>query len=134
MPLETTLPIAALGLAPLPAGSGAEVTGLDLAMPLPAPVAEVLHDALIAHGVLLLRGQRADGTALAAVARQLAAIEAPLLGQGLHQAPPALPLAFGTPAELPPPGSGPFWHADRSYAAAPALAGIAVAPLGEIAF
>jgi taurine dioxygenase len=129
-------PLAAgISLSPLHAAFGAEVSGLDLAAPLPAPVLEVLHDALIEHGVLLLRGQPALPEA---VARALAALEAPLLGQALHQAAPALPLSVGAPADLPPPDRAdhPFWHADRSYAAQPALACLmrAEAPAGEIAF
>jgi len=136
MPFETALALATIGLRPLHPLAGAEVTGLALARPLAAPMAEVLHDALIEHGVLLIRDQAADQAALAALAAQLAAIEAPLLDQGLHQAPLTLPLSIGAPPEVPPPGAGPFWHADRSYAASPALACIAHAELagGRIAF
>ena len=123
-----------ISLHPLHSAFGAEVLGVDLAAPLPAPVQEVLHDALIEHGVLLLRGQRALPSS---VARGLAALEAPLLGQALHQAAPALPLSVGAPVDLPPDrASLPFWHADRSYAAQPALACLmrAGAPAGQIAF
>jgi taurine dioxygenase len=123
-----------ISLHPLHPGFGAEVLGLDLAAPLPAAVVEVLHDALIGYGVLLLRGQSSLPDSLA---RGLAALEAPLLGQALHQAAPALPLSVGAPADLPPDRAGiPFWHADRSYAAQPALACLmrAAAPAGEIAF
>ncbi|MFC7477458.1 TauD/TfdA dioxygenase family protein [Dankookia sp. GCM10030260] len=124
-----------ISLLPLDAGFGAEVLGLDLAVPIAAPVLEVLHDALIEHGVLLLRGQSAMPEALA---RGLASLEAPLLGQALHQAAPALPLSVGAPADLPPPDrvGTPFWHTDRSYAAQPALACLmrAEAPAGGIAF
>ena len=124
-----------ISLHPLHAGFGAEVLGLDLSSPLAAPVLEVLHDALIEHGVLLLRGQ---GALPASLARGLAALESPLLGQALHQAAPALPLSVGAPADMPPPdrADSPFWHADRSYAAQPALACLmrADAPAGEIAF
>jgi alpha-ketoglutarate-dependent taurine dioxygenase len=134
--LSLSTPLATgIMLHPLHPAFGAEVLGLDLAAPLPAPVLEVLHDALIEHGVLLLRGQRALPESLA---RGLAALEAPLLGQALHQAAPALPHSVGAPADLPPPGiaSGPFWHADRSYAAQPALACLmrADAPAGPIGF
>lgn len=120
---------------PLHPAFGAEGLGLDLAAPISAPVLEVLHDALIEHGVLLLRGQRALPESLA---RGLAALEAPLLGRALHQAAPALPHSVGAPADLPPPGTatGPFWHADRSYAVQPALACLmrAGASAGEIGF
>ncbi|WP_431269890.1 TauD/TfdA dioxygenase family protein [Dankookia sp. P2] len=124
-----------ISLRPLHPRFGAEVLGLDLAASLPAPALEVLHDALIEHGVLLLRGQR---TLPDAIARGLAALEAPLLGQALHHSAPALPLSVGAPADLPPPGraSLPFWHADQSYAAQPALACLmrASAAAGQIAF
>lgn len=126
---------AGLSLRPLHPGSGAEVLGLDLAAGLTAPVLEVLHDALLDHGVLLLRGQRALPSGLA---EGLAALEAPLLDQGLHQAAPRLPLSVNAPPDLPSPGAAPspFWHADRSYAASPVLACLmhASAPAGEIAF
>ncbi|MET0717337.1 MAG: TauD/TfdA family dioxygenase, partial [Pseudoxanthomonas sp.] len=104
-------------------------------VPLSAPMVEVVHDALLEHGVLLLRGQYAAPVVLA---HGLAALEAPLLDQGLHQAAPALPLTVGAPADLPGPGTaaGPFWHADRSYATEPALACVmrATAPTGSISF
>jgi taurine dioxygenase len=134
--LSLSAPLATgISLRPLHPGFGAEVLGLDLAAPFPAAVLEVLHDALIDHGVLLLRGQSALPDS---IARGLAALEAPRLGQALHQAVPALPLSVAAPADLPPPGraDAPFWHADRSYAAQPALACLmrAAAPAGEIAF
>lgn len=134
--LSLSPPLAAgISLRTLHPGFGAEVEGIDLAAPLPAAVLEVLHDALVEHGLLLLRGQSHLPDA---VARALAALEAPLLGQALHQAAQALPLSVGAPADLPPPerAHGPFWHADRSYAAQPALACLmrAEAPGGEIAF
>ncbi|MFL5333207.1 MAG: TauD/TfdA dioxygenase family protein [Geminicoccaceae bacterium] len=138
--MTSTLPLPALltsgiALRPLHAALGAEVLGLDLSFSLPAPVLEVLHDALLEHGVLLLRHQRCLPESLA---RGLSALEASLLGQALHQAAPALPLSIGAPPDLPPPGAapGPFWHADRSYAAEPALACLmrATAVADEIAF
>lgn len=134
--LSLSTPLATgISLHALHPGFGVEVRGLDLAMPLPAPVMEVLHDALIEHGLLLLRGQSALPEA---IALGLAALEAPLLGQALHQAAPALPLSVGAPADLPPPerADSPFWHADRSYAAEPGLACLmrADAPAGTIAF
>jgi alpha-ketoglutarate-dependent taurine dioxygenase len=122
-------------LRPLHPAIGAEVAGLDLAAPLTGPMLEVLHDALIERGVLLLRGQRALPASLA---HGLAALELPLLAQALHQPAPSLPLTVGPTPDLPPPdaASGPFWHADRSYAAEPALACLMRAPTsgGEIAF
>ncbi|MBK1657394.1 TauD/TfdA dioxygenase family protein [Paracraurococcus ruber] len=133
-----TLPAALAGgiaLHPLHPAFGAEVTGLDLCGPVPLPLLEVLHDALLEHGVLLLRRQAGLPAGLA---RGLAALEAPLLDQGLHQAAPALPLSIGPVPDAPPPGSapGPFWHADRSFAAEPALACLvrAEANGGEILF
>jgi alpha-ketoglutarate-dependent taurine dioxygenase len=132
-------PTTGIAIRPLHPTIGAEVLGLDSATPLSAPVVEVLHDALLEHGVLLLRDQGSDrGAAPAALAHALAALEAPLLGQGLHQAAPALPLTVGAPADLPSPGAspGPFWHADRSFAAEPALACLmrATAAGGSIGF
>jgi len=124
-----------LSLRPLPPSLGAEVHGIDLAAGISAPVLEVLHDALLEHGVLLLRGQRSLPPELAL---GLASLEAPLLGQGLHQAAPELPLTVDAPPDAPPPGlaPSPFWHADRSYASNPALACLvrAVVPAGQIAF
>ncbi|MCB4822813.1 TauD/TfdA dioxygenase family protein [Roseicella aerolata] len=122
-------------LRPLHPAIGAEVAGLDLAGPLTGPMLEVLHDALIERGVLLLRGQRALPASLA---HGLAALELPLRAQALHQPAPSLPLKVGPTPDLPPPGAvrGPFWHADRSYAAKPALACLmrAATSDGEIAF
>jgi taurine dioxygenase len=124
-----------LSLRPLHPAVGAEVQGVDLAAGLPAAMLEVLHDGLLEHGVLLFRGQRALSPDLA---RGLAALEAPLLGQGLHQAAPDLPLIVDAPPDAPPPEAlpSPFWHADRSYAPLPALACLvrAAKPAGEIAF
>ncbi|MFZ4406596.1 MAG: TauD/TfdA dioxygenase family protein [Paracraurococcus sp.] len=138
--MSTTLsrsapPTTGIALRPLHPAFGAEISGLDLATPLAAGMLEVLHDALIEHGVLLLRDQRALPQC---IARGLAALEAPWLGQALHQAAPALPLSVGAVPDLPPPGQAarPFWHADRSYAAEPGLACLmrADAPAGTIAF
>jgi taurine dioxygenase len=112
-----------------------EASGLDLAKPLALAALEMLHDALLRHGVLLLRGQRA---LLPSLAHGLAALEVPLLCGALHQAPPVLPLTVDLLPDLPPSGSppNPFWHADLSYAAEPALACLlrAEAHAGEIAF
>lgn len=127
--------IAGISLLPLHPAIGVEVLGLDLDAPLAAGALDVLHDALVEHGVLLLRGQ---GALPPAIARGLAALEAPLLGQGLHVAARGLPLDVNAVAAPPQPDSaqGPFWHADRSYAAEPALACLmrAAAPAGSIRF
>lgn len=138
--MTTTLSLSAAAragilLRPLHPAFGAELQGLDLTGPPGGPVLEVLHDALLEHGVLLLRGQSALPETLA---RDLAALEASLLGQALHQAAPKLPLSVRAVPDLPPPGwaERPFWHADRSYAAEPGLACLvrADAPAGSIAF
>ncbi|MEN0075691.1 MAG: TauD/TfdA family dioxygenase [Paracraurococcus sp.] len=121
-----------ISLHPLHPDFGVEFRGVDLAAA-PSPyLLDLLHDALIEHGVLLLRGQ---GGLAERVASGLAALEASLLGQALHQAPPALPLSVGAVPDLPPPGRapGPFWHADRSYAAEPGLACLLHATGTEIA-
>ena len=118
---------AGLALRPLHPAFGAEVTGIDLGAPLNAPVIEVLHDALLENGVLLLRGQSAPPDALA---RGLAMLESPRPRQGGETAATALdPLPAGR-------GSVPLWQADRSYAAEPTLAVVmrAATGAGEIAF
>lgn len=138
--MTSALPLPALhatgiALRPLHPSFGAELLSLDLSAALPVPVLEVLHDALIEHGVLLLRGQPVLPESLA---RRLAALEARLLGQALHQAAPRLPLSVRAVPDLPPPGwaPAPFWHADRSYAPEPGLACLvrATEPAGGIAF
>lgn len=124
-----------IALRPLGPAFGAEICGLDLTTPLSLPMLEVLHDALMEYGVLLLRGQQSLPAELAC---GLAALEAPLLGQALHQAAPTLPLTVRPMPDLPPPGTAPglFWHADRSHAVEPSLACLmrAAAPAGEIRF
>lgn len=129
MPLEIAQPQAALALWPLTAGMGAEVCGMDLAQPLTGPVAEVLHDALIEHGVLLLRGQAADAAALAALADQLAAIEEHSLHLARYQAMPGARVAAA------PVGSSVTgWRTVGSAEATPATLVLAAGGSGEIAF
>ncbi|MBL6454247.1 TauD/TfdA family dioxygenase [Belnapia sp. T6] len=100
-----------------------EVTGLDLAAPLDAPMLEALHDAFLDHAVLLFRGQTLGPAAQARLATRLAALEAPLLDRRSLLRPPALRVVSGIPeGELPP---GPAWHADHSHMAEPALACLA---------
>jgi taurine dioxygenase len=124
-----------IALRPLGPAFGAEICGLDLTIPLSWPMLEVLHDALVEYGVLLLRGQQSLPGELAC---RLAALEVPLLGQALHQAAPTLPLTVRPVPDLPPPGTAPglFWHADRSHAVEPSLVCLAraVAPAGAIRF
>ncbi|TCZ55400.1 TauD/TfdA dioxygenase family protein [Roseicella aquatilis] len=126
---------AGIVLRPLHPAFGVEVLGLDLGMPGNAPVPDLLHDALMGHGLLLLRGQSSLPERLA---RGLAVLEARLLDQAPHQGAPRLPLSVGAVPDLPPPGwaERPSWHTDRSYAARPALACLvrAAAPAGTIAF
>ncbi|MDB5372747.1 MAG: Taurine dioxygenase [Belnapia sp.] len=116
----------------------AEVTGLDLAGPLDAPVLEVLHDAFLEHAVLLFRGQHLGAVAQGDFARRLAALEAPLLDRRSLLLPPLLRIVAGAmPGELPPADRA--WHADHTHEAEPSLACIAHAtgatvPGGTIGF
>jgi len=129
MPLEIAQGRAGLALLPLTADMGAEVCGVDLAQPLTGPVAEVLHDALIEHGVLLVRDQQAGAADLARLADQLATIEEQTLHLARHQ---AMPGARVVAAPLAASATG--WRTIGSAEATPATLVLAGGGNGRIAF
>jgi taurine dioxygenase len=98
----------------------AEVTGLDLAQPVDSAALEVLHDAFLAHAVVLFRGQTLTAAAQAEFARRLATLEAPLLDHCSALLPPALRVMQELRVGAAP--SGTNWHADNTHDAEPTLA------------
>jgi len=126
MPFETPGP--GLALLPLGPGFAAELRGLDLHQPQPLPMVEALHDALIAEGVLLLRGQSGGASALGRLAQQLAQVEQAALAQSPHQgaAPGIRARPLGPSVES--------WRSIGSAGPMPATLALASAASGRIAF
>lgn len=118
--LSTVRPIQTSGISlrPLHPAFGAEIVGLDAGTS-SLSVLEVLHDALLEHGVLLLRGQP---DLPAALARGLAGLEALQFCHGMDDPGPSLVLPAGRAADPWPDAPAlPAWHTDRSFSVQPTL-------------
>jgi taurine dioxygenase len=99
-----------LAIRPNPSGFGAEVTGLDLAQPLPADTLAAVKTAFLAHGVLWFPDQPLSHDQLEAFTLQLGAF-----GWDPYVAPladrPHIMEVRREPDEKAAPFGG-FWHSD----------------------
>jgi taurine dioxygenase len=106
-----------LDIEPMTTVIGAEVSGVDLRKPLEPEQREAIHDALLAHIVLVFRDQWLDEDQHIAFARQFGEVHLP-----------AVPTKHGGPPEINvldqvhPKGDGAdIWHSDNSYIAEPPM-------------
>ena len=111
---------------------GAEVAGLDLAVPIPAPIIEELNAAFHRHLVLLFRRQQLTADTLIAFGRQfgrLHATEGVAYGAKPAGTPPEIEILSNLPEDAVPDGARPAdeatWHTDMSMYEIPAAASIA---------
>lgn len=100
---------------------GAEVRGVDLSRPLPAPGVAALREALGAHGVLFFRDQALSEAQHIAFAEQFATIN---INRFFRSAPgwPQIAEVRKEPEQKKNIGGG--WHTDHSYDQVPALGSV----------
>ena len=105
---------------PLTTSIGAEIDGVDLRSPLAAEEHAAIHDALLAHQVLVFREQFLDVEQHLAFSRQFGEVHLP-----------PVPTKHGGPAEINvldqvhPKGDGADrWHSDNSYIALPPMGSV----------
>ena len=113
-----------LTIRPLSAACGAEVTGIDIARPLPAADVERLHQALGTHGVLLFRNADLTPEAHIAFSRQFGPLESHVVGDFNLAGHPEIYVVSNLREEGRLKGAvyaGQFWHSDLSYMPKPSL-------------
>ena len=113
-----------LTIRPLSAACGAEVTGIDIARPLPAADVERLHRALGTHGVLLFRNADLTPEAHIAFSRQFGPLESHVVGDFNLAGHPEIYVVSNLREEGRLKGAvyaGQFWHSDLSYMPKPSL-------------
>jgi taurine dioxygenase len=108
-----------LGIRPLSAALGAEISGVDLAAPLDERTIGALRAALLEHIVIFFREQTLSPQALLALARRFGeVVEYPFV-RGLPECPLVLPV-IKEPHERA--NFGGVWHSDTAYLEQPAMA------------
>jgi taurine dioxygenase len=112
-------------LKPTGAALGAEISGVDLARPLPDADRDRLRDALARYGVLFMRGQELDPDAFVRFARNFGEIERydSTLSKYLLDERPEIIVLSNIEKDGKPIGvvdAGTYWHTDRSYVKQPA--------------
>lgn len=110
-----------ISVRPVSAAVGAEVSGVDLARPLPAETIEEIRHALFAHGVVFFRDQHLAPDQHVAFARRFGAIDVNRFFRPVD----GFPMIAEIRKE---PGQrqniGGNWHTDHSYDTAPAMGSI----------
>ena len=113
---------------------GAEVAGLDLGVPAPAPVLDEINAAFHRHLVLLFRGQaahRGHADRLRPAVRPAARDRGVAYGAKPEGTPPEIEILSNLPEDAVPEGARPAdeatWHTDMSMYEVPAAASIAYA-------
>lgn len=113
-----------LTIRPLSAACGAEVTGIDLARPLPAADVERLHQALGRHGILLFRNADLTPEAHIAFSRQFGPLVSHVVGDFNLAGHPEIYVVSNLREEGRLKGAvyaGQYWHSDLSYMPKPSL-------------
>jgi len=110
---------------PITAGFGVVMQGVDLAAGVTAEAARAVHDAVVRHGVVVLRGQRIDDDQQLALARSWGELQvyAPLRCAGVD-----VPLEWVEDSETSPPKAF-RWHTDIPFEARPPKFGILAAKI-----
>lgn len=114
-------------LRPMGAALGVEVTGVDVRRTLSQADRKAMRDALLANGVLLVRGQQVDEHQFVEFARLFGEIERYDSHLSKHLLPhrPEIIVLSNIEKDGKPIGvveAGMYWHTDRSYVAKPAWA------------
>ncbi|MDD9982636.1 MAG: TauD/TfdA family dioxygenase [Gammaproteobacteria bacterium] len=116
---------------------GAEVTGVDLAGPVDAVVADEIRTALCEHAVLVFRDQEISPEAQVSLTRQLGEPEVHVLSDFTLPGMPEVFIVSNVRKGGKPVGAvnaGQYWHSDLSYTARPTFASMLHAkqvPLGR---
>ena len=118
-----------IALTPLAPAIGAEIHGLDLAMPMEERIFEAVLDAFHRHLVLLFRGQSLNPAQHIAFSRRFGQLEIHVLNQYHDPAHPELYVISNLGADGKPRGVHPdkgtmTWHTDTSFTRTPSLATI----------
>ena len=104
---------------------GAEVTGVDLAGPVDARVADEIRTALCEHAVLVFRDQAMSPEAQVSLTRQLGEPEVHVLSDFTLPGMPEVFIVSNVRENGKPVGAvnaGQYWHSDLSYTARPTFA------------
>ena len=106
-------------------GMGAEVSGVDLSLPLPEETFGEIRDALHRYHVLAIRGQKLQPWSFLEFAKRFGLPEPHLLDQFHHPGYPDILVLSNVVREGKPVGladGGTYWHSDYSYLDIPARA------------
>jgi len=126
MPVAT--PPAGAGLEPIGSGIGALVSGLDLAASGGDALRAWIHDAVVAHGVLVFRGQDLDADAFHAFAAGFGPLQHHVLRKYRHKDHPGLSWLTNVEADGTVDRFGvtraTAWHTDGTYTPDPPALGI----------
>ncbi len=106
---------------PVAGACGAEIRGIDISRPLPAPTVSALREALGAHGVIFFRDQRLSEAEHIAFAEQFAPININRFFKAVEGW-PQIAEVRKEPEQKKNIGGG--WHTDHSYDQIPALGSV----------
>ena len=120
MPTDAILNYRTIKVTPQPSGFGAEITGLDLTHPLPAPVLEEVKAAWARHGVVGFPDQPMSLDALEAFTLQMGGFGHDPYIKPMAERPNVLELRREPDERATNFGAG--WHSDWSFQAAPPAA------------
>jgi taurine dioxygenase len=112
---------------PLSRALGAEISGLDLAVPLSADVVSALSQALGTHGILLFANQRLTPEQQIAFSRNFGDLEQHVLSEYNLPGHPEIFMVSNIVENGKPKGragAGQYWHSDMSYLKRPSLGSI----------
>lgn len=118
--MTATMVSPALQMTPLTDGFGVEITGIDLAVPLPGHDFDRIYEAFLAHQVLLFRGQKLEPAQQVAFARQFGAVQVHVMNQYHAAGFPEIYYLSNLDAQGRPSGRHPdkgtvHWHTDGSW-------------------
>ena len=114
-------------IAPLSPVAGAEITGLDLSVPLTPPLRDAIMDAFVRHHVLVFRNQDLDKDRQYDFTLNFGEIEEHVGRLGSGEKYPLVHTVTnrdevtGRPTATPRTHGNYFWHTDKSYHAVPSL-------------
>jgi taurine dioxygenase len=120
---------ASIQIVPLTPAIGAEIRGLDLALPIDEATFDAVRDAFHRHLVLLFRGQSLDAAQHIAFSRRFGELEIHVLNQYHDPEHPEIYVLSNVGADGKPRGEHPdkgtmTWHTDTSFTRTPSLATI----------
>lgn len=116
-----------VGVRRLAGGLGAEIRGVDLGKDLSNATFAGIHDAFLAHSVLVFREQKIDPDHLADFSRRFGPLEEHVIKQFSLKENPNVFIVSNVKEKGKPIGAiraGQYWHSDGSYQEKPALASL----------